>query len=99
MMTINGAKALGLDKFIGSLEPGKLADITAISLNAPNTLPINNPLSHVVYSVNSSQVSHVWVGGRNILHERQLQTVDLNKIQTVSSRWQKRIQRGIISQT
>ena len=99
MMTINGAKALGLDKFIGSLEPGKLADITAISLNAPNTLPINNPLSHVIYSVNSSQVSHVWVGGRNILHERQLQTVDLNKIQTISSRWQKRIQRGITSQT
>ena len=89
MVTINGAKALGLGESIGSLEVGKLADITAISLDAPNTLPVNDPLSHVVYAANSTQVTHVWVGGRIVLNERRLETIDLNRIKGKASRWQR----------
>ena len=94
MMTINGAKALGLDEFIGSLEVGKLADITAISLDAPNTMPVNDPLSHVVYAANSAQVTHVWVGGRILLKERRLETIDVNSIKSKASHWQKRFEQG-----
>ena len=90
MMTINGAKALGLEESIGSLEVGKFADVTAISLDAPNTMPINDPLSHVVYAANSTQVTHVWVGGRIVLDDRRLVTVELNSIREKASLWQKR---------
>ena len=61
--TLNGAKALGLDNEIGSLEIGKYADVCAVSLAPLSTTPVNNPLSHLVYASNGSYVSHVWVGG------------------------------------
>ena len=92
MMTINGAQALGLEESIGSLEVGKLADIAAISLDAPNTLPVNDPLSHVIYAANSTQVTHVWIGGRIILNERRMETVDLNSIRNKANQWQKRFE-------
>ena len=92
MMTINGAQALGLEESIGSLEVGKLADIAAISLDAPNTLPVNDPLSHVIYAANSTQVTHVWIGGRIILNERRMETVDLNSIRDKANQWQKRFE-------
>ena len=91
VMTINGAKALGLEESIGSLEVGKLADITAISLEAINTMPINNPLSHVVYSANSTQVTHVWIGGRMVLRDRFLETIDINGIKDKANHWQHRL--------
>ena len=80
VMTINGARALGLEASIGSLEVGKSADITAISFEAVNTMPVNNPLSQVVYSANSNQVTHVWIGGRMVLRDRSLETMDLTAI-------------------
>tara|TARA_B100000686_G_C16703481_1_gene924846 strand:+ start:84 stop:1400 length:1317 start_codon:yes stop_codon:yes gene_type:complete len=91
MATINGAIALGLDANIGSLEVGKYADITAIDLTAPNTLPENNPLSHLVYSVQASQVSHVWCAGRLLLENRKLNTLDINKIINIAQDWQFKI--------
>ena len=93
-MTINGARALGLETSIGSLEVGKLADITAISLEAMNTMPINNPLSQVVYSVNSTQVTHVWIGGRMVLRDRCLETMDMNGIKDKAKHWQHRFEQG-----
>ena len=94
VMTINGAKALGLETSLGSLEVGKLADITAVSLEAVNTMPINNPLSQVVYSVNSSQVTHVWIGGRMVLRNRCLETMDMNGIKDKAKHWQHRFEQG-----
>ena len=91
VMTINGARALGLEASIGSLEVGKLADITAISLDAINSIPINNPLSHLVYSVNSTQVTHVWIGGRMVLKDKCLETMDMNGIKEKANYWQHRL--------
>ena len=71
MATLNGARALGLDQEIGSLELGKAADLVALDLNALNTLPLYSPLSQLVYSARSTQVSHVWVNGRLLLNDRQ----------------------------
>ena len=66
MATIIGARALGLDKEIGSLEAGKFADVIAISLTAPHATPIYNPYSLLVYSLKATDVSDVMINGRQM---------------------------------
>ena len=63
MATINGAKALGMDDKIGSIEIGKLADLTAVKMSDINMQPCFDPVSHLVYVAGREQVSHVWVNG------------------------------------
>ncbi len=63
MATINGARALGLDGSIGSIEIGKMADLAAIRIADPETLPCFDPISHLVYAAGREHVSHVWVSG------------------------------------
>jgi 5-methylthioadenosine/S-adenosylhomocysteine deaminase len=63
MGTINGAKALGLEEKIGSLEIGKLADMTAVRIGDIETLPCFDPISHLIYACGREHVSHVWVAG------------------------------------
>ncbi|HEU4709782.1 MAG TPA: amidohydrolase family protein, partial [Methylophilaceae bacterium] len=63
MATINAAKALCLDEKIGSLEPGKMADIAAVRIDTLETQPCFDPLSHLVYAAGREHVSHVWVNG------------------------------------
>lgn len=92
--TINGAKALGLDDRIGSLEVGKLADIIAVDMQAINAMPVYQPLSHLAYSTSSSQVSHVWVGGKLLIDNRQLTTMNLDTLRAQTRAWQRRIQSG-----
>ena len=86
--TLNGAKALGLDNEIGSLEIGKYADVCAVSLAPLSMTPVNNPLSHLVYASNGSYVSHVWVGGTPLLTDGELQTLDLALIRDRAQYWQ-----------
>jgi 5-methylthioadenosine/S-adenosylhomocysteine deaminase len=76
MATINGAKVLGLDKEVGSLEMGKKADIITIDLNKPHLLPIHNPYSHLVYCVNSGDVNDVIVDGKVLMKDRGVITID-----------------------
>jgi len=63
MATINGARALGLDDKIGSIEIGKLADLTAVKLSNIETQPCFDPASHLVYVAGREHVSHTWVNG------------------------------------
>jgi len=63
MATINGARALGMDDKIGSIEIDKLADLTAVKISSPETLPCFDPISHLVYVLGREHVSHVWVAG------------------------------------
>jgi 5-methylthioadenosine/S-adenosylhomocysteine deaminase len=64
MATLNGARALGLAGETGSLQPGKAADIVAVDLGHPETEPMYNPLSQLVYATGRHQVTDVWVAGR-----------------------------------
>lgn len=80
MATINGAKALGLEKEIGSIEVGKFADIIAIDFNHIFTQPVYNPISHLVYAVNRLQVSDVWVAGKQVLSKGELTTLNVTEI-------------------
>ena len=93
MATINGAKALGLDTSIGSLEVGKQADITAIAFDQLEQSPMYNPASALSYSNMSQQVSHVWCDGKLLMAERQLQTLDIEAIKETTTQWQTRIAR------
>ncbi|MCF1181837.1 TRZ/ATZ family hydrolase [Marichromatium gracile] len=69
MATINGARALGLDDEIGSLETGKAADIVAIDLGDAHTQPVYHPTSQLVYAASSHQVRQVWINGRQVLRD------------------------------
>ncbi len=91
MATINGARALGLENSIGSLEPGKLADLIAVDLTQPETQPLYNPLSQLVYSCNGSQVTHSWIGGVAVMNQRQLTHIELPALAARTRAWQQRI--------
>ncbi len=92
MATINGAKALGIDSQTGSLTVGKSADIVAVDLSQPETQPVYDPISHLVYCAGRHQVTDVWVAGRALLKNRQLTTLDWNSIQERVKHWQLKLQ-------
>jgi 5-methylthioadenosine/S-adenosylhomocysteine deaminase len=77
MATIEGAKALGMDKLVGSLEVGKKADVIVIDVNKPHLTPMYNPYSHLVYSARGADVTHSIINGRLIMAERKLLTINL----------------------
>ncbi|WP_286843021.1 amidohydrolase family protein, partial [Idiomarina sp. UBA4206] len=91
MATLNGAKALGMEEKIGSLEVGKFADMTAIDLSGLGTQPLYNPASQLVYTHSGQGVSHVWVQGKALLVNRQLQTLDEREILGKANWWRKQI--------
>lgn len=88
MMTINGARALGLEAELGSLEPGKQADLCAIDLGFPETQPLHHVVSQVIYAASRSQVSDVWVAGRRLLNSGELATIDEPALLKSAARWQ-----------
>ncbi|MFP3874655.1 MAG: TRZ/ATZ family hydrolase [Thiohalophilus sp.] len=91
MATINGARALGLDQEIGSLEVGKSADVIAVDLGALETRPIYHPVSQLVYAAGREQVTDVWVAGRQLLNQRELTTIDTHAVLERASEWQQRL--------
>ena len=91
MATINGARAMGLESNIGSLEVGKLADLIAVDLSQPETQPLYNPLSQLVYACNGSQVTHSWIGGVAVMNQRQLTHIDLAALGVRTREWRERI--------
>jgi len=91
MMTINGARFLGLEEEIGSLEPGKLADITAVDLSHPAFQPIYNPISQLIYTASARDVSNVWIGGKRVMDNRQLPETDTQSILAATRQWRQKI--------
>jgi 5-methylthioadenosine/S-adenosylhomocysteine deaminase len=94
MATINGARAMGLEQDIGSLEVGKQADIIAVDLSQPETQPLYNPISQLVYACNGSQVSHSWVNGELLLEEGKLLRINTMALLKKIDAWQYRIEEG-----
>ncbi len=91
MATLNGALALGLDAEIGSLEPGKAADLVALDLSQLETQPAHHPISQVVYSAGRDQVTDVWINGHRVLKSRQLVTLDGQQIAREARGWAERL--------
>jgi 5-methylthioadenosine/S-adenosylhomocysteine deaminase len=76
MATINGAKALGLENSIGSIEVGKKADVILIDLSKPHLKPLHNIYASIVYSAHASDVDTVIVDGQILMDNRQIKTLD-----------------------
>jgi 5-methylthioadenosine/S-adenosylhomocysteine deaminase len=76
MATSNGAKVLGLDRLVGTLEPGKKADIVIVDMNKPHLTPLYNEYSHLVYAVNGADVDTVLINGRIVMQNRRLLTIN-----------------------
>lgn len=91
MATLDGARALCLDNIIGSLEAGKCADIIAVRLDELNTVPVHNPLSQLVYGAQASQVSHVWINGKQLLRNGELTTLNRRALLETARHWQHRL--------
>lgn len=91
MATINGAKALGLDSEIGSLEVGKSADIVAVDLSGIENQPIYCPVSQLIYSAGRENVTNVWVAGNHLLKDRELTTLDEKSILQKAAYWQEKL--------
>ncbi len=91
MGTINGARALAMDDMIGSLVPGKEADIVAIDLGGLESQPLYDPLSQIVYACTREQVTDVWVAGRQLMKQRELLTIDMEEVMTKAGEWRTRI--------
>ena len=80
MATIDGARALHMEKEIGSLKAGKKADLILISLNEPNALPMYDVYAQIAYALKGSDVETVIIGGRAVMRDRKLLTVDEPKV-------------------
>ena len=92
--TMGGAKALGWDDRIGSLEKGKDADIIAVDLGSVDVLPVFDPASQLLYSAGREDITHVWVDGKLVVKKQQcygIRPVSREKAQKVTKTWQNRI--------
>lgn len=91
MATLNGARALGLDGEIGSLLPGKQADIVAVDLSGAYTQPCFDPISQLVYSAGRHEVRHVWVGGKRVVEHGRCTSLDEAEVVHRAVAWRARI--------
>jgi 5-methylthioadenosine/S-adenosylhomocysteine deaminase len=80
MCTIDSARALGLSESIGSLEPGKKADLIIIDTNKPHLTPMYHPESHLVYAAKGSDVDSVIINGKIVMEDRELKFMDIETI-------------------
>ena len=77
--TVNGARALGLEK-VGAIKTGYKADLAILDINTPSMVPRNNMLSSLTYSANGSEVDTTIVDGEILMEGRELKTIDLEKV-------------------
>lgn len=91
MATLASAKALGIERRIGSLVPGKRADMTAISLAGVDLAPCYDPSSHLVYAAGREHVTHVWVDGEMRVENGALVDLDPRELELKAAHWQEKI--------
>ena len=89
--TLGAARALGLECDIGSIVPGKAADLTAVYFDPIDLAPCYNPLSHLVYAAGREHVSHVWVGGRIKLENRRFCALDTLELEKLALLWHNKL--------
>jgi 5-methylthioadenosine/S-adenosylhomocysteine deaminase len=89
--TLGSAKAMGFEHLIGSIQPGKQADLVCIDLSAPETQPLHHVVSQLVYATGRHQVSDVWIAGRPKLRERALVDMDEAGVVANARQWRAKI--------
>ena len=91
MATINGARALHLEKNIGSLETGKKADLILVDIGAPHATPMYDVYSELVYALKASDVRTVVIAGKIVMKDRQMLTLDEKEILAKAEQYKKKI--------
>jgi len=91
MATIDGARALHMEKEIGSLEKGKKADLILISLDEPNAVPMYDVYAQLAYALKASDVETVIIGGRVVMRDRKLLTVNEQEAIVKAREYKKKI--------
>ena len=89
--TLGGAKAIGFDDRIGSIETGKQADLVCVDLAALETQPLHHVVSQLIYATGRQQVSDVWIAGRAKLRQRVLVDIDIDGVIANARQWRERI--------
>lgn len=95
MATIRGARALGMEREIGSLEPGKRADLISIRLDRPNAVPLYNVYSQMVYALKGSDVEDVMVDGRLVVREARPLTLNAAEIEAKAREYAAQVQKSL----
>jgi 5-methylthioadenosine/S-adenosylhomocysteine deaminase len=91
MATIIGARSIGMDRMIGSIETGKRADMIEIRLDAPHAVPLYNVYSQLVYALKGSDVADVMVNGRAIVRDKKMLTLDPAAVMAKAVEYQERV--------
>ena len=91
MATLDGARALGWDDQIGSLVPGKQADLIAVDLSSAIDAPVYDVASHLVYVAGRADVSDVWIAGRPVVVDRRCVNVADGEVRSLATQWRDRI--------
>jgi 5-methylthioadenosine/S-adenosylhomocysteine deaminase len=89
--TLGGAKALGFDHLVGSIEPGKQADLIVVDMSPLETQPLHHVASQLVYATGRQQVRDAWIAGRAKLRDRVLVDMDEAVIVANARQWRERI--------
>jgi 5-methylthioadenosine/S-adenosylhomocysteine deaminase len=89
--TLGGARAMGFDHLVGSIEPGKQADLVCVDLSALETQPLHHVVSQLIYATGRHQVSDVWIAGKPRLLRRELVDMDVPGILANARQWQARV--------
>jgi 5-methylthioadenosine/S-adenosylhomocysteine deaminase len=95
MATIEGAKALHMDKQIGSLEVGKKADIILISLDEPNAVPMYDIYAQLAYALKASDIETVVIGGRIVMRNKKLLTLNESEILAKAREYGKKVEASL----
>jgi len=91
MATINGARALHLEKIIGSLETGKKADLILVDIGAPHATPMYDVYSELVYALKASDVRTVVIAGNVVMRDRRMLTLDEKEILAKAEEYKKKV--------
>ncbi|MFZ0883686.1 MAG: amidohydrolase [Candidatus Acidiferrales bacterium] len=97
MATITGARALHLEKQIGSLEAGKKADLILVDTTAPHATPMYNVYSQLVYALKASDVKTVVIGGKIVMQDRQMLTLNEKEILAKAQDYKKQIATSLVN--
>jgi len=95
MATLGGARALGMEDRLGSLEPGKRADLIVVDVGAPRLHPMFDAVSHLVYAAKGADVRHSVIEGRVVMRDRRLLTLDEPAVLAESDRYREQVARSV----
>jgi 5-methylthioadenosine/S-adenosylhomocysteine deaminase len=95
MATLGGARALGLERVIGSLERGKHADLIVVDVSSARQTPLYDPVSHLVYTTRGSDVRHTIVNGRVLMRDRKVLTLDADAVLSDARAWADKVRAAV----